>query len=27
MIDARDSLEITETAKGVEWEGYVESWK
>jgi homogentisate 1,2-dioxygenase len=27
MIDARDSLEITEAAKGVEWAGYVESWK
>ncbi len=27
MIDARDSLEITEAAKGVEWAGYVDSWK
>jgi homogentisate 1,2-dioxygenase len=27
MIDSRDSLEITEAAKGVEWAGYVESWK
>ena len=27
MIDSRDSLEITEAAKGVEWEGYVDSWK
>jgi homogentisate 1,2-dioxygenase len=27
MIDARDSLEITDVAKSVEWEGYVDSWK
>ena len=27
MIDARDALEITDAAKGVEWEGYVDSWK
>ena len=27
MIDARDGLEITETAQAVEWEGYVDSWK
>jgi homogentisate 1,2-dioxygenase len=27
MIDARDGLEISEPAKTVEWEGYVESWK
>jgi homogentisate 1,2-dioxygenase len=27
MIDARDGLDIGETAKSVEWEGYVDSWK
>jgi homogentisate 1,2-dioxygenase len=27
MIDARDALEITDTAKAVEWAGYVDSWK
>jgi hypothetical protein len=27
MIDARDSLEITEAATAVEWAGYVDSWK
>ena len=27
MIDARDSLEITEAAAAVEWGGYVDSWK
>jgi homogentisate 1,2-dioxygenase len=27
MIDARDSLEMGEGAKSVEWEGYVDSWK
>jgi hypothetical protein len=27
MLDSRDGLEITDTAKAVEWEGYVESWK
>jgi homogentisate 1,2-dioxygenase len=27
MIDARDTLEITEAAKEVEWAGYVDSWK
>jgi len=27
MIDARDSLEITEQARSVEWAGYVDSWK
>jgi homogentisate 1,2-dioxygenase len=27
MIDARDALEIGAAAKGVEWAGYVDSWK
>ncbi len=27
MIDARDALEITDSASGVEWAGYVDSWK
>jgi homogentisate 1,2-dioxygenase len=27
MIDARDSLEITDAAAQVEWAGYVDSWK
>jgi homogentisate 1,2-dioxygenase len=27
MIDARDALELTDAAKGVEWAGYVDSWK
>ncbi len=27
MLDSRDGLEITDAAKAVEWEGYVESWK
>jgi homogentisate 1,2-dioxygenase len=27
MIDARDALEITDAAQGVEWMEYVESWK
>jgi homogentisate 1,2-dioxygenase len=27
MIDARDTLEITEAAAAVEWTGYVDSWK
>jgi homogentisate 1,2-dioxygenase len=27
MIDARDTLEVTEVARGVEWAGYVDSWK
>lgn len=27
MIDARDALEIAELPPGVEWQGYVDSWK
>jgi homogentisate 1,2-dioxygenase len=27
MIDTRDPLEITPAAAGVEWSGYVDSWK
>ncbi|MGH8284918.1 MAG: homogentisate 1,2-dioxygenase, partial [Steroidobacteraceae bacterium] len=27
MIDARDPLEIAPAAHGVEWRGYVDSWK
>ncbi|HEX2492512.1 MAG TPA: homogentisate 1,2-dioxygenase [Steroidobacter sp.] len=27
MIDARDALDITEQARSVEWQGYVDSWK
>jgi homogentisate 1,2-dioxygenase len=27
MIDARDALEISPAAQGVEWRGYVDSWK
>ena len=27
MIDTRDALEVTEAAAGVEWTGYVDSWK
>jgi homogentisate 1,2-dioxygenase len=27
MIDARDALEIAPAAQGVEWRGYVDSWK
>jgi homogentisate 1,2-dioxygenase len=27
MIDARDALEIAPAASGVEWSGYVDSWK
>jgi homogentisate 1,2-dioxygenase len=27
MIDARDALEIGTAASGVEWHGYVDSWK
>ncbi len=27
MIDARDALEVAELPKGVEWSGYVDSWR
>lgn len=27
MIDARDALEVADLPRGVEWEGYVDSWK
>ena len=27
MIDTRDPLEIAAAATGVEWAGYVDSWK
>jgi homogentisate 1,2-dioxygenase len=27
MIDARDALNVTDAARSVEWEGYVDSWK
>jgi homogentisate 1,2-dioxygenase len=27
MVDARDALEVAELSPGVEWEGYVDSWK
>jgi len=27
MVDTRDALEIGEAARGVEWKGYVDSWK
>jgi homogentisate 1,2-dioxygenase len=27
MIDARDALEITDAARAVEWNGYVDSWR
>jgi homogentisate 1,2-dioxygenase len=27
MIDSRDTLEIADAAKAVEWAGYVDSWK
>jgi homogentisate 1,2-dioxygenase len=27
MIDTRDPLEVTAAASGVEWAGYVDSWK
>jgi homogentisate 1,2-dioxygenase len=27
MIDTRDALEVTDGAEGVEWQGYVDSWK
>ncbi len=27
MIDTRDALDISEQAKGIEWPGYVDSWK
>lgn len=27
MIDARDALDVAELPEGVEWEGYVDSWK
>jgi len=27
MIDTRDALEITDAARGIEWAGYVDSWK
>jgi homogentisate 1,2-dioxygenase len=27
MIDARDALDVAELAEGIEWKGYVDSWK
>ncbi len=27
MIDTRDALEVSEEANGIEWRGYVDSWK
>jgi homogentisate 1,2-dioxygenase len=27
MIDTRDALEISPAASGIEWTGYVDSWK
>ena len=27
MIDARDALEVAELPEGIEWPGYVDSWK
>ncbi|HEX2245224.1 MAG TPA: homogentisate 1,2-dioxygenase [Gammaproteobacteria bacterium] len=27
MIDARDALDVAEPAEGIEWKGYVDSWK
>ena len=27
MLDARDSLDVSEAAAGVEWRDYVDSWK
>ncbi|MGQ0657077.1 MAG: homogentisate 1,2-dioxygenase, partial [Chromatiales bacterium] len=27
MIDARDALDVAPPPEGVEWEGYVDSWK
>jgi homogentisate 1,2-dioxygenase len=27
MIDTRDTLEISEEARAIEWAGYVDSWK
>jgi homogentisate 1,2-dioxygenase len=27
MIDTRDALEIAQPAQGIEWTGYVDSWK
>lgn len=27
MIDARDALDVSDAARGVEWEAYVDSWK
>ena len=27
MIDTRDALEIARPPRGVEWTGYVDSWK
>jgi homogentisate 1,2-dioxygenase len=27
MIDARDGLDVAELAEGIEWKGYVDSWK
>jgi homogentisate 1,2-dioxygenase len=27
MIDTRDALEIAPGAAGIEWQGYVDSWK
>lgn len=27
MVDARDALDVTDTAEGIEWKGYVDSWK
>jgi len=27
MIDARDALDVLDSATAVEWTGYVDSWK
>ena len=27
MLDARDALEVAPLPEGVEWPGYVDSWK
>jgi hypothetical protein len=27
MLDARDALQVGDAANGVEWSGYVDSWK
>ena len=27
MIDTRDPIEVTDAGHGVEWAGYVDSWK